>query len=116
MRKPSYARVGACDRGGNRLLDFVGQSGGQFPEHVHAIDMRKISLELPQPFALLLGMFSLCYIHRDTDILTEVSGGIVVSHGTQKSDSAVRSKNPMVIRFALNGSRRTSKMAWHFHR
>jgi hypothetical protein len=53
----------ACDRSGNGLLDFVRERGSQFSHHVNPVDVRQISLELPQPFAFLLGMLLFRNIH-----------------------------------------------------
>src|SRR5260221_4671688 len=79
MSQPLQECIRACDRSGNGLLDFVRQRGGQFSHHVNAVDVRQISLELPQPFALLLGMLLLRYIHRGADIVSHFSGGMVMS-------------------------------------
>src|ERR1700738_1050535 len=39
-------------------------------------------------------MFSLCDIHRDTDVLTGLLRGIVMSYATHESDRAVGTTNP----------------------
>ena len=70
------------------------QRGGQLSHHVDAIDVRQISLELSQPFALLLGALSFRYIHRDADVFTQFSRAIVMSDGAQESDAAVGMANP----------------------
>ena len=78
MREPPQTSVGARDRGGDGLLDFVRQRGGQFSHHVDAVDVRQISLQLPQPFVLFLGALSFGDIHGDADVLTYFLRGIVM--------------------------------------
>src|SRR4029077_12584420 len=93
MREPSQTRVGACDRGGYGLLDFVRQRGGQFAHHVDPVDMQQIGLQLAKPFALRLGTLLLGYIHCDPEVFTGFTRGIVVSYGTQEPDLAVVGTN-----------------------
>ncbi len=40
-------------------------------------------------------MFSFGNIHGDTDVLADFTSRIVMSHGTQESDGAVWTKNPI---------------------
>src|SRR6201993_882472 len=94
MCQPSQECIRACDRSGNGLFDFMCQRGGQFPHHVNPVDVRQISLELPQPFALLLGMLLFRYIHRDADVFTSFLRGVVMSDAPQKSDRAVCPTDP----------------------
>src|SRR5246127_2218228 len=93
MSQPSQECIRACDRSGNGLLDFVRQRGGQLSHHVNPVDVRQISLELPQPFALLLGMLSFRNIHGDTDVVAHFSRS-VMSDGAQKSHASVGITNP----------------------
>src|SRR6202043_1066364 len=73
---------------------FVRQRGGQFSHHVDAVDMRKISLQLMQLFALLLRALSFRYVHRDTDVLTRFCRWIVMSYAAKESDGSVGAANP----------------------
>ena len=54
------------DGGGDRLLDFVSQRGGQFSHHADAVHVSEICLELAQSFALFFGTFALSNIRYCT--------------------------------------------------
>src|SRR5258708_39491 len=103
--KPSQTGVRAGDRGGDGLFDFVRQRRGHFSHYVHAVDMCEVSLRLAQLFTLLLCALSFRYVHRNPDVFTDFSRGIVVSHGTQESDGAVWAINPIfeVVIYFLPG-------------
>src|SRR6478672_228644 len=93
MCEPSQTCIGTRDRGGSRLLNFMGQRGGQFAHHVDAIGVCEIGLQLTQLFPLLFSMFLFCYIHRDTDVFTILSGWIAMSYRTQEFNTAVGMTN-----------------------
>src|SRR6202021_1936251 len=93
MCQPSHKRARADDGGRNGLLDFVSQRCGQFSHHIDSVDASEISFQLAQFFTLRLGTLSFCYIHGDTDVLSDFPGGIVMPYGAQKSNAAVGEAN-----------------------
>src|ERR1700730_5626165 len=101
MCQPSQKGVCAGDRSRNGLLDFVCQRGGKLSHHIDTVGVRKISLQLTQPFALLLGALSFGNIHGDADVLAWFSGWIAMSDRTQESDAAVGMMNPIFVKVKI---------------
>src|SRR5271166_1807577 len=83
--------------GGDRLLDFVSQRGGQFSHHAHAVHIREICLELAQSFALFLGAFALSNIRYRTyeDQTLRIFAGQAMSYGLNVFDGTVGHQQAM---------------------
>jgi hypothetical protein len=70
-----HRRTGVVARAGDRLRDLVGQRGGQFSHHAHAVHVREICLQLAEPLPLLLRAFAFRHIDVCPDNLEMLSVG-----------------------------------------
>src|SRR6266851_5699577 len=72
--KPSATGVGIGDSGGNRLVHFVRQGGGQLAHRGHPIYVRELRLGLTQSLALILRPLAFGYVDHSTDEFNEIPG------------------------------------------
>src|ERR1700722_17543524 len=93
-REPPQTRIGAGDRGGYWLPNFVSQCGGEFSHHIHPIDVCEICLQLAQLFAFLFGLLPFSHVHCDTDVVAHSAGRVMMSNRAQKSNATVGKNNP----------------------